>query len=102
MLAGVAGRVDDTTGWRRPGCSTPESMADTWNFLQHKDLEDSRFCCYGYGDGGGGATIEMLEVARRMADLEGCPRTSQVTLTEFMRGIERDMPRLPVLSLIHI
>jgi len=74
---------------------TPESMADTWNFLQHKDLEDRRFCCYGYGDGGGGATMEMLEAARRMADLEGCPRTSQITLTEFMRGIERDMPHLP-------
>ncbi|MDD5899077.1 MAG: glycoside hydrolase family 38 C-terminal domain-containing protein [Clostridia bacterium] len=29
---------------------------------------------FGYGDGGGGPTREMLEMARRCADLEGAPR----------------------------
>ncbi|MGN1018767.1 MAG: alpha-mannosidase [Aristaeellaceae bacterium] len=29
---------------------------------------------FGYGDGGGGPTREMLEIARRCADLEGAPR----------------------------
>ena len=29
---------------------------------------------FGYGDGGGGPTREMLERARRMADLDGSPK----------------------------
>jgi alpha-mannosidase len=40
---------------------------------------------FGYGDGGGGPTREMMERARRLRDLEGSPRVSIGTPEEFLR-----------------
>jgi alpha-mannosidase len=39
---------------------------------------------YGYGDGGGGPTRHMLEVARRVADLDGVPRIEIGTVATFL------------------
>ena len=45
---------------------------------------------FGYGDGGGGPTREMLEMARRCADLEGAPRCRMESpLRFFDRARER-------------
>lgn len=41
--------------------------------VQQQDI-DGLMYPFGYGDGGGGPTREMLEMARRCADLEGAPR----------------------------
>ncbi len=41
--------------------------------VQQEDIDGLIFP-YGYGDGGGGPTREMAEMARRCADLEGAPR----------------------------
>lgn len=49
---------------------------------------------FGFGDGGGGATREMLEMTRRCKDLEGAPRTKMQSPVEFFEEIEkRDYPR---------
>jgi alpha-mannosidase len=45
---------------------------------------------FGYGDGGGGPTREMLERLRRMADLDGVPRVSIGSAAEFFRHVERE------------
>lgn len=45
---------------------------------------------FGHGDGGGGPTREMLERARRLADLAGSPQVSIGTPTEFFEHIERE------------
>ena len=45
---------------------------------------------FGYGDGGGGPTREMLERARRMADLDGVPRVSIGSAAEFFEHVERE------------
>ncbi len=74
----------------------PASLIRDWNWVQHKDIQDRRFGALGWGDGGGGPTEEMLSLADRLEDLEGCPKASYMTLTEFMRGVERDLaPDLP-------
>jgi len=73
----------------------PETLTRQWNWIQHKDLDDRRLCAYGHGDGGGGPMAEMLEAARRMVDLEGCPRARHRTLSDFMCGIEREVGPLP-------
>ncbi len=46
------------------------------NVTNFKDLEraNESYMLFGYGDGGGGPTPEMLERIRRMNDLEGLPR----------------------------
>lgn len=74
----------------------PETLTNNWNWVQHKDVQDRRLCSYGYGDGGGGPMIEMLEAARRIEDLEGCPKTKHVTVSEFMQGIRDELIDLPI------
>jgi alpha-mannosidase len=53
---------------------------------------------FGYGDGGGGPTREMMEVAHRVADLEGSPRVVVETPAEFFAGAEAEYPQAPVWS----
>lgn len=45
---------------------------------------------FGHGDGGGGPTREMLERARRMADLDGVPRVTVGSPAEFFEHVERE------------
>lgn len=45
---------------------------------------------FGYGDGGGGPTREMLERARRLADLDGAPKVSIGSPAELFEHVERE------------
>ncbi len=76
----------------------PEALAAHWDWVQHKDNQDRRLVAIGYGDGGGGPTLEMLETARRVEDLEGCPKAKWTTVSAFMKGIKNEMPDLPVFA----
>jgi alpha-mannosidase len=60
---GYNGRVD------------PASLADTWNNIQHKEIQAASIKSIGEGDGGGGTARGDLETARRLANLEGAPKT---------------------------
>jgi alpha-mannosidase len=53
---------------------------------------------FGYGDGGGGPTREMLERARRLADLEGSPRVTVESPAAFFAAAEAEYPDAPVWS----
>ncbi|MBO0867406.1 MAG: alpha-mannosidase [Micromonosporaceae bacterium] len=53
---------------------------------------------FGYGDGGGGPTREMLERARRMVDLEGAPRLSIEDPDAFFDAALAEYPDAPVWS----
>ncbi|HET9127821.1 MAG TPA: glycoside hydrolase family 38 C-terminal domain-containing protein [Propionibacteriaceae bacterium] len=53
---------------------------------------------YGYGDGGGGPTREMLQSARRFADLEGAPRVELSTPQRFFDEAIAEYPDAPVWS----
>src|SRR5699024_8548743 len=46
---------------------------------------------FGHGDGGGGPTREMLERARRMADLDGMPRVELGTAADFFGRVEAEL-----------
>lgn len=75
---------------------TPERLFKTWEKeVQHKDIQDRHLAAYGWGDGGGGPTEGMYEMARRTADLEGCPRVEHTTVSRFMKGIEEHCKPLP-------
>jgi len=50
---------------------------------------------YGYGDGGGGPSIAMLEKARRLRDFEGLPKLDPEPSAEFFRKAEREAGELP-------
>lgn len=63
--------------------------------LHNKQQVPKRLIGFGYGDGGGGPQFEMIETARRLADLNGCPRVRYDSASRFMRELEADRDRLP-------
>jgi alpha-mannosidase len=73
----------------------PETVTKQWAEVQHKDIQDRRLTAIGYGDGGGGPMSEMIEVSRRVKDLEGCPRVEFSSVSNFMQGIEKELEDLP-------
>jgi alpha-mannosidase len=59
------------------------------NFKEH-GWSDVSLMPFGFGNGGGGPTREMLERARRFADLDGSPRLRQGTTDEFFAQLEAE------------
>jgi alpha-mannosidase len=53
--------------------SVPDLVESARRFKDHDRASRSLYP-FGWGDGGGGPTAEMLEVLRRVADLDGVPR----------------------------
>ncbi len=53
---------------------------------------------FGYGDGGGGPTREMMERARRLADLDGSPRVTIEAPSKFFAAALAEYPDAPVWS----
>ncbi|SER96235.1 alpha-mannosidase [Lentzea xinjiangensis] len=51
---------------------------------------------FGYGDGGGGPTREMMETAHRVADLEGSPTVRVEPPREFFQAAQEEYPDAPV------
>lgn len=51
-----------------------EEVVRTVRNLEDKGRVSTSALLYGHGDGGGGPTREMLERARRLANIDGCPR----------------------------
>jgi alpha-mannosidase len=66
------------------------------NAIAHKQVNDSRLVSYGFGDGGGGPQYEMLEMARRAADLEGVPKSEHTTASRFMQKLETEAVKPPL------
>lgn len=65
-------------------------MAGEARFAQHGISERSLYA-YGYGDGGGGPTKEMLERARRMRDLDPLPAVRLGTARSFFDDLEEEI-----------
>ena len=53
---------------------------------------------FGYGDGGGGPTRDMVEKARRLRDLEGSPKVVIEPPDDFFRAAQAEYPDAPVWS----
>jgi len=60
------------------------------NFKDH-GWSDWSLMPYGHGNGGGGPTREMIERARRFADLDGAPRVTPGTTDEFFARVEAEI-----------
>ena len=46
------------------GMLDADAVIGAWERYQNKDLNNEVLICYGYGDGGGGPTRQMLECLR--------------------------------------
>ncbi|MFD7923129.1 alpha-mannosidase [Streptomyces sp. NPDC059740] len=71
-------------------------LAHTVRNFQDKGACDRSLVPFGYGDGGGGPTREMLARAARTADLEGSPRVAIETPQEFFTKARAEYTDAPV------
>lgn len=82
------------------GMLHPDAIMGGWKRYQNKYLNNDILISYGYGDGGGGPTREMLETSLRMEKgVKGIPRVRQAFAGKYFEELEqrvKDHPRLPV------
>ncbi len=71
------------------GDLSAREIKSTWDFYQQKEYNNDVITTFGYGDGGGGPTAEMLERQKRFAyGLPGYPATRISTVTDFLNTAE--------------
>ncbi|GHJ41084.1 glycoside hydrolase family 38 C-terminal domain-containing protein [Streptomyces sp. TS71-3] len=75
---------------------TGRELAHAEHNFAEKGAASRSLAPFGFGDGGGGPTREMLEKARRLADLEGSPRVRVSAPGEFFEAARDEYPRRPV------
>jgi alpha-mannosidase len=74
--------------------ATPEQLYGTWTNFQQKDVgrgpdNPPLLMAFGFGDGGGGPTREMIENIREMEALPAFPRMRQGDVASFFRQLEK-------------
>ncbi len=77
----------------------PDFVLGTWQRYQQKDINRDLLYDFGYGDGGGGPTQDMIDCARRyQKGIPGCPDVKFAKVGDYFRHLEADVqdhPRLP-------
>ncbi len=63
---------------------------------RQNDLVDASMGMFGYGDGGGGCTFEMVEKVRRFQKIPGLPEVKMGQAKDFFEAVEKDRDALPV------
>ena len=68
----------------------PDAIMGGWQRYQQKDINNDILISYGYGDGGGGPTRDMLETSLRMEKgVEGIPQVRQVFARQFFEELDQ-------------
>jgi len=75
---------------------SPEQLLANWDGFQEKETVGESMNMFGFGDGGGGLTTEMLERARRIRGFPGLPRTRWVSGKQYLDEAFRSPERLEV------
>src|SRR5712692_174248 len=69
----------------------PSIARGAWRRFQDRLLQKELLVAFGWGDGGGGPTIEMIEAGRRLNDLPGFPRVKMGRARDFFERLDRDL-----------
>ncbi|NLD74786.1 MAG: alpha-mannosidase, partial [Chloroflexi bacterium] len=77
------------------GSPSPEELVAAWDNVRRKSDYGTILLPFGFGDGGGGPTEEMLEFAARAAEFPGLPASAQGTEETFYDRVVADGPDLP-------
>ncbi len=83
------------------GMLTPESVSGIWDNYRQKDINDELLIAYGWGDGGGGPTKEMLETGKKMQELPGIPKVEFGKAEPYFERLDekvKDNPKLPTVD----
>lgn len=65
----------------------PRTLKGIWNTYQDKALNHNLLLSYGYGDGGGGVTRDMLEHLRASKEIPGIPKPYTTRVDEYLEGL---------------
>jgi alpha-mannosidase len=89
---------DNTSFYTYNGRFEPAEVKGIWDNYRQKEINDELLLLYGWGDGGGGPTREMLESARALQDVPGLPRVQMGGAEAYFERLERRLQgsRLPV------
>ncbi|MCD6289975.1 MAG: alpha-mannosidase [Anaerolineae bacterium] len=77
------------------GHPTPEELALAWGQFNEKGVYDEVLFPFGFGDGGGGPTAEMLEYAKRAEQYPGLPACRQGPEEAYFDRVRAASPELP-------
>ena len=73
------------------GMVSPSLTLGTWERYQQKEYNTETIVTFGYGDGGGGPTEDMLETQRRLEyGLPGIPKTQISRAGDFLARVEKN------------
>ena len=73
------------------GMCTVEEILRHYTKFKDKERASESYMLFGYGDGGGGPTEEMLERLRRMKNVPGAPDVTMRTPQDFFARCEKDI-----------
>lgn len=73
----------------------PKDVHDHWQSFREKAKHNEQMLLYGHGDGGGGATREMMEYISRASLMVGQPASKYSNAADFFAGISDASPKLP-------
>ena len=80
------------------GCTSPNMIKGTRYRYQQKMLTNEAIDSFGYGDGGGGPTIEYLEYYRRQEKgIPGIPTAKMEFAGDFLKRLEKKIENNPLL-----
>ncbi len=69
----------------------PSVARGAWSRFQDRQLQDELLVAFGWGDGGGGPTIDMIEAGRRLQHLPGFPRVEMGSAHDFFQRLEHTL-----------
>lgn len=84
--------ADERSNWQTTYNSKlrPLYVLGGYKRYSQKDLSKDYLMSYGFGDGGGGPTVEMLEYGRRMSKgIQGCPVVKQSSSLDFFEELDK-------------
>lgn len=77
------------------GIINPSSIHNVWNNFDEKECHNKVMCTFGFGDGGGGPTYEMLEYSKRLKSFPGMPSTKLDSAQSFFEDAAQNAEGLP-------
>lgn len=76
--------------------NSPAQIVDNWNSYQDKNESEETLSMFGYGDGGSGATEQMLEYLKRFDNLSVMPKTRHINAQNYLEDNFKDNSDLAV------
>ena len=75
---------------------TPHEIPGIWQNYKQKDINEHLLLAYGYGDGGGGPTREMLMTRRAIEDIPGIPYVKTNKAEPYFKALGQSLEGKPL------